>query len=204
MAFDRNGRGAYYVFCAGSGECNRLNTATARSWVDVNYKHRSLKGCRAQVRKEFPTAKPDCAIYAINNKIVWQGPLPWERQASSTVTRALREQSSTTSDPSNRLSAHSIAVMWEGHRGVLTGSVTIRQGAHSGRMSVDLAEARATCEGQFWFTGRDTGGWEMDCGNGLSANGQFTGFGEDKGGRGEGTDSLGRKIHYILGAAGSG
>ena len=204
MALDRNGRGAHYVFCAGSGECSRLNTATARSWADVHYKHGSLKGCRAQVREEFPTAKPDCAIYAINNKIVWQGVLPWERQASSSVTRAVQEQYGAKSEPSDKLSKHSIAVTWEGHRGILTGSVTIRQGARSGRMSVKLAERDETCEGQFWFMGRDTGGWDMDCGNGLSANGQFTGFGEDKGGRGEGTDSLGRKVQYILGAAGSG
>lgn len=71
-------------------------------------------------------------------------------------------------------------------------------------MSVDPAVAKTTCESQFWLTQRNRGNWEIDCGEGLTANGQFTGLGEDKGGRGEGTDSLGRKIQYILGAAGSG
>ena len=45
---------------------------------DVQYVHRALKLCRAGVAKAHPAARPACALYAIKDKIVWQGPLPWE------------------------------------------------------------------------------------------------------------------------------
>lgn len=78
IAVDRNGRGASYVYCLGSAGCINNNAAWARSFTDVRYKHRALRQCNEHVRREFPTAKPDCAIYAINNKIVWKGSLPWK------------------------------------------------------------------------------------------------------------------------------
>lgn len=78
MAVDRNARGAFYVYCGPGGGCAQMrNNASTRSFTDVSYKHRALKECRAHVRREFPTVKPECAIYAINNKIVWKGRLPW-------------------------------------------------------------------------------------------------------------------------------
>lgn len=125
LAIDRNARGTFYVYCSEGPSCKVLNLGSHKSYADVHYKHGALKGCREQVKKEFPATKPDCAIYTINNKIVWQGPLPWERQASSSVPRAVQEQYGAKSEPSGKLSKHSIAVTWEGHRGVLTGSVTV-------------------------------------------------------------------------------
>ena len=77
IAVDRNGRRASYVYCLGSAGCASNSAAQWRSFTEVNYKHRALKDCSEHVRREFPTVKPDCAIYAINNKIVWKGPLPW-------------------------------------------------------------------------------------------------------------------------------
>ncbi len=69
MAVDRNARGAFYVYC--SSACQNLTGSTFQSWKDVNYKHEALEKCREWVRKEFPAAKPNCAIYAIKDKIVW-------------------------------------------------------------------------------------------------------------------------------------
>ena len=78
MAVDRRLRGASYVYCR-SGGCQQLRGAGAhKGWKDVNYKHGALKGCRENVRENYPAAKPACAIYAISDKIVWKGPLPWE------------------------------------------------------------------------------------------------------------------------------
>lgn len=77
LAVDRNGLGASYVYCSGSSGCMNNNASWARSFTDVNYKHRALKQCDEHVRNTYPTRKPDCAIYAINNKIVWTGKLPW-------------------------------------------------------------------------------------------------------------------------------
>ena len=54
------------------------HSSSSRSFTDVSYKHRAIRECREHVRREFPTVKPDCAIYAINNKIVWKGRMPWQ------------------------------------------------------------------------------------------------------------------------------
>ncbi|MDE0048666.1 MAG: hypothetical protein OXO52_02690 [Rhodospirillales bacterium] len=78
IAVDRNGMGASYVYCSGSAGCANNNASWARSFTDVRYKHRALKQCTEYVRNTYPTKKPDCAIYAINNKIVWRGRMPWE------------------------------------------------------------------------------------------------------------------------------
>ena len=55
-----------------------LSPSMHKSWKDVHYKHWTLKQCRELVRKHCPGRKPDCAIYAIRDKIVWKGALPWE------------------------------------------------------------------------------------------------------------------------------
>ena len=81
LALDRNGRGAFYVYCGAGPACQTLNLGGAKTFSDVHYKHEALKRCHGQVRKQYPAVKPDCAIYAIKNKIVWQGKLPWERWA---------------------------------------------------------------------------------------------------------------------------
>ena len=78
MAADRRLRGVQYVYCP-TAPCRQMrNNPRARSFLDVQYKHKALKGCRAFVRENYPAAKPKCAIYAINENIVWKGPLPWE------------------------------------------------------------------------------------------------------------------------------
>ena len=79
MAMDRNGLGASYVYCAGSSAgCHFLEGAAGMSDREVHYKHGTLKHCRRHVREEHPTAKPDCDIYAIKDKIVWRGKFPWK------------------------------------------------------------------------------------------------------------------------------
>ena len=78
MAVDRKARGLFYVYCSDGGCSQMRHDASSRSFIDVNYKHGALKGCRENVRHNHPAEKPDCAIYAINNKIVWKGRMPWE------------------------------------------------------------------------------------------------------------------------------
>ena len=79
MAMDRNGLGASYVFCVSSSiRCHLLEDGRGMSDREVHYKHGALKHCRRRVREEHPTAKPDCDIYAIKDKIVWRGKFPWK------------------------------------------------------------------------------------------------------------------------------
>ena len=57
-----------------------------RSVRDVHYTHRALERCRTRIGEADPAARPDCALYAIRNKIVWQGPLPWEGDRAPAAT----------------------------------------------------------------------------------------------------------------------
>ena len=77
LALDRNGQGGWYVYCGTLG-CHVLDHAFARGVRDVHYKYRALERCREALARAHPAVHPDCALYAIKDKIVWQGPLPWE------------------------------------------------------------------------------------------------------------------------------
>lgn len=77
LALDRSGQGGWYVYCGTIG-CHVLDHVSVGSIRDVHYKYPALEHCREAVEKAVPATAPDCAIYAIRDKIVWQGPLPWE------------------------------------------------------------------------------------------------------------------------------
>ena len=161
---------------------------------------KTIKGCEQYVRENYTGAVADCDVYAIKGEIVWKHKFPWHVSEVSTS----REPIAPAPKVTGNLSKRSVAYTWEGYSGVLTGTVELRQGARSGTMTATYPETGATCEGRFWVTNAPNGNWVMDCGGGLTAKGRFTGLGHGKGSRGEGTDSLGRKIQFILGAEGSG
>ena len=77
LALDRNGQGGWYVYCGTIG-CHVLDHVSVGAIRDVHYRYPALGHCREAVAKAIPAAAPDCAIYAIRDTIVWQGPLPWE------------------------------------------------------------------------------------------------------------------------------
>ena len=79
LAADRNGRGTGYVYCdpGAGGLCDSHHRWSA-AFKDVYYKRGALKYCVQDVRNNFPASKPDCALYAIGDKIVWEGRMPWE------------------------------------------------------------------------------------------------------------------------------
>ena len=78
MAADRNGRGAMYYYCRPGSGCHILAGAQNKSTKDLRYKHAALEGCRKYVREQFPAERPACEIYAIKDKIVWKGEMPWK------------------------------------------------------------------------------------------------------------------------------
>lgn len=105
----------------------------------------------------------------------------------------------TTPEATGKLSEHSIVFGWENtYRGEQKGTVTIREGARSGSISLKLPD-NASCDGRIWFTNGTKGNWDIDCG-GFTAQGRFRGLGAGKGALGEGTDSMGRKVYFFLGA----
>lgn len=72
FAVDRQAKGSSILFCGGGTSCN--NTYSIR----LTNERRALDLCRRNVRENHPAMKPDCAIYAIKDKIVWQGKMPWK------------------------------------------------------------------------------------------------------------------------------
>ena len=77
LALDRGGLGGWYIYCGTLG-CHVLDQVSARPVRDVHYRYPALEHCREEIAKAHPAARAECAIYAIRDRIVWQGPLPWE------------------------------------------------------------------------------------------------------------------------------
>ena len=73
---DRNGRGAGSVSC--NQGCQNATNPAYRAQIEVSFKHKALERCRWHVRQTYPAVRPDCALYAIKDQIVWKGPMPWE------------------------------------------------------------------------------------------------------------------------------
>lgn len=70
LALDRNLNGGGIVYCW--RYCNLMSPTVISQW-----RGEALRVCRKDVRNNAPAKKPDCAIYAVGDKIVWTGPLPW-------------------------------------------------------------------------------------------------------------------------------
>ena len=70
LALDRNLNGGGWIYCW--RYCNRVTPTVISQW-----RGKALQHCRKDVRNNAPAEKPDCAIYAVEDKIVWTGPLPW-------------------------------------------------------------------------------------------------------------------------------
>ena len=97
LALDRNGRGGWYVYCA-TGGCHVLDNPFARPVKDVHYTYRALERCREAVAEAHPADRPDCALYAIKDKIIWQGPLPWAGAEDATTRPTRRAAVGATPD----------------------------------------------------------------------------------------------------------
>ena len=197
LAMDKKALGWGYVYCVGGG-CNSNILPQARSFIEVNYKHGALKNCRANVRRKKPAAKPDCAIFAIKDEIVWQGAMPWS-------VAGTREDAPVVAEPApGRTSAYqrTFTLSWVGSTELFTGTLDIVEGKRSGSIAAVL-EGR-DCDGRFWFNSGLSGQWKIDCGDGwLTATGDFTANGGPKGGgRGTGTDNLGRLVEFVVAPAG--
>ena len=72
LALDRNLNGGGVVYCVRYCGNQTIGGTTILEW-----RAKALQHCRQDVRNNAPGKKPDCAIYAVDDKIVWTGPLPW-------------------------------------------------------------------------------------------------------------------------------
>ena len=97
LALDRSGQGGWYVYCGTIG-CHVLDHVSVRPIRDVHYTYPALKHCRAAVASAGSATAPDCAVYAIRDTIVWQGPLPWEGADDAAATSGQHAATGATAD----------------------------------------------------------------------------------------------------------
>ena len=192
LALDRKGRAATYRYC--ESRCHVLGGKQRQSWKDVEYKHKALEDCRNHLRSEFPAEKPDCAIYAVRDEIVWKGVLPWDASRGHTEARA-----ATTRAAPGAQSQWTFTLSWTDSPDSYTGSMeveVVRLGL--GRMFTTLGGQR--CEGEFRYTDARRGVWEIDCGGGwVTARGDFELVGNPMtGSRGTGVDNRGRRVEFVV------
>ncbi|KIM00095.1 hypothetical protein CCC_02883 [Paramagnetospirillum magnetotacticum MS-1] len=90
-----------------------------------------------------------------------------------------------------------LAFEWEGHLGLLAGTVTYS--LESTNIAVTLPNGQGGCTG---FAGKTpTGDWSLSCTNGLTAAGTYTANADGKGSTGSGLDNQGRKIKFSVGGS---
>ena len=111
LALDRNGQGGWYVYCATAG-CHILDNPRTRSVKDVHYRYRALTRCREGIEKARPAARPDCALYAIRDRIIWQGPLPWEGVVDPPASHERRAAHGASGDMSAVHMARDMLEFW--------------------------------------------------------------------------------------------
>ena len=183
FALDRNTGSSAYVYCI-AADCNRWRSASARANVEVHYKHGALKACRELVREHYPGERPDCAIFAINDKIVWEGDYPWE------AATATQRREPPAMEP------HRLTLSWAGSAETYSGSVNVwrREGV---RRYFGLLSGHS-CGGSLYYEAARSGEWSLMC-PGLTAEGEFTATdAPDGGARGTGVDSRGRTVEFVL------
>ena len=111
LAVDREGQGGWYVYCGTIG-CHVLDHVSVRAAREVHYIYPALEHCREAVAKAVPAAAPDCAIYAIRETIVWQGPLPWEGTEDSPALSARPAAVGATADVVGPSRALDLLAFW--------------------------------------------------------------------------------------------
>ena len=194
LAVDRNGRGASYYYCLPGSGCHNLAGNQHKSAKDVRYTHAALQRCNKFVRENYPAAKPDCAVYAIRDKIVWKGPFPWHVASGDPAQRYAPSASA------GEMSTRSVSTTWQGYEDILNGSVSFETGGPADapkRMVMVLDDGKLTCDGTY-IPARSQ--WEIACSNGREAGGHFVGLGQGKGAHGQGTDNLGNTVQFIMSA----
>ena len=194
LALDRNLNGMAWKYCVSGcqGLFGNQNQAIKSAWA-----FQALDQCEDAARKHAPGIKPDCDIYALRDEIVWRHAFPWRVKADPSARR--EPAISTPPKVPSQLSTRTVATTWEGYADVMTGQISFEIGrpGQSQQIIMVLDDGKMTCDGSY----RDRRAtWTIECTNGRSASGRFVGLGAGKGARGTGTDSLGYKVQFIMGA----
>lgn len=132
-----------------------------------------------------------CFLYARGRQVVWDfGAAP--TTADNRSLPKLAEQKSAE-PPAMR----PIAITWEGHRDPLIGYVTNPEADGTGTLSMKSPGDRSDCKGSYVVGDAGKGTWSVACANTLTVTGTLV-VGDRQSASGEGRDSLGRIVRYVL------
>jgi hypothetical protein len=92
-----------------------------------------------------------------------------------------------------------LAVNWDGFDGALAGEITYRHGERGGNLQIALPDLQTVCAGSYTAIDQTRGSWEVACPDGLTASGEYDGFGTGRGAQGQGIDSRGQRVRFMVG-----
>lgn len=92
---------------------------------------------------------------------------------------------------------YGMAVEWEGHDGLILGTMQAPEYGLAGSMDFVLSSIGERCNGEFRFTKSPQGVWSFACESGLAASGSFSRYSIDHAISGNGEDSSGNEIEFV-------
>jgi len=90
-----------------------------------------------------------------------------------------------------------MAVEWDGHDGLILGTMQAPEYGLAGSMVFVLNSIDERCSGEFRFTKSPRGVWSVECESGLAASGSFSRYSVDHVITGNGEDSTGAEIEFV-------
>jgi len=106
----------------------------------------------------------------------------------------------STAARNSRKTKRSFKANWEGFPNPIEGIVELFQKLKSGKFSFNFPNSLYNCTGTTFTNTDKRGVWSFACDNKITASGSLITLGLDQGAIGKGTDSLGRKIKFEIGA----
>jgi hypothetical protein len=102
--------------------------------------------------------------------------------------------------PAAMTTTRPIALRWDGYANLVSGTLSLVDGATRGSINAALPGSDGQCTGAFEYTAANAGNWSVLCSNGMSATGTFEAFGRGKGSAGKGKDLKGNTVEFTVGS----
>jgi hypothetical protein len=119
---------------------------------------------------------------------------------ASPPAAAVEPRLATAVAPASMTTTRPIALRWDGYASLVSGTLSLVDGATRGSINAALPGGDGQCTGAFEYTAANAGNWSVLCSNGMSATGTFEAFGRGKGSAGKGKDLKGNTVEFTVGA----
>ena len=120
--------------------------------------------------------------------------------AASPPAPTVEPRSATAVAPASMPTTRPIALRWDGYASLVSGTLSLVDGATRGSINAALPGGDGQCTGAFEYTTANVGNWSVLCSNGMSATGTFEAFGRGKGSADKGKDLKGNAVEFTVGA----